>query len=148
MAIRHETPCGCRVVLYGPTRDDLVDAANEIDRGLESRGEPQGDVVEVPVPDGPVVVTGPRAPCAHSRREDWDCGCSHGCGACACTSKCLDCGQPLAGKPARPVAYQELNFPSIGALARHLRGYEEGRVTKRQRNYALDRLREDAKAGG
>jgi hypothetical protein len=45
------------------------------------------------------------------------------------------------------VTYGGRDFPSIGAFARHLRGYANGRLTSRQRNRALDKLREATKEG-
>lgn len=51
-------------------------------------------------------------------------------------------------KPARPVTFEGVSYPSVGAFARFYRGHEAGRLTKRQRNRALDALRENAKKGG
>jgi len=69
LAIRHTRTCECRIVLHGPSRSALADAAHEVDRGLDLRGEPQRltranwtgrPTVEVPTPKGAVVVTGLR----------------------------------------------------------------------------------------
>jgi len=69
LAIRHGRVRGCRLVIHGPTRDDVADAVHEAERGMSSRlGRPKPQrsnwtgrtVVEVPVSDGHVVITGPR----------------------------------------------------------------------------------------